>query len=154
MASLSGDRVPLKSKNLRSANLLPDVMRQKIQDEVAKGQVAGPFDSRPFQSLRVSPLGLFPKGGLGTFRFIHHLSYPTCSSVNDFIDPHLCSVPYTSFDEAIPMVQNLGAGCLLGKSDIQSAFRLLPVSGVGTQKNSLDETVLLNTPNTCSNYAQ
>ena len=26
------------------------------------------------------------------------------------------------------MVQDLGAGCLLGKSDIQSAFRLLPVS--------------------------
>ena len=58
----SGDRLPLESKNLRSANLLPDVVRQKIQDEVAKGRVAGPFYSRPFPSLRVSPLGLVPKG--------------------------------------------------------------------------------------------
>ena len=63
----------------------------------------------------------------GDFRLIHHLSYPTGKSVNDFIDPALCSVEYTNFDKAIEMVQELGEGALLFKIDIKSAFRLLPV---------------------------
>ena len=104
------------------------MVRQKIETEVAAGRVAGPFDSRPLQTLRISPLGLVPKHDPGQFRLVHHLSYPSGDSVNDFINPELCSVQYTSFDEAVHMVQDLGRGCLLGKSDIKSAFRLLPVS--------------------------
>ena len=65
---------------------------------------------------------------LGQFRLIHHLSYPCGKFFNDFIDPNLYSVQFASFDEAVHMVQDLGPCCLLGKSDIQSAFRLLPVS--------------------------
>lgn len=124
----SGDRMPFDSKNLKSANLHPDIVRQKIKTEIEAGRVAGPFDSRPFPTLRVSPLGLVPKKEPGEYRLIHHLSYPCGASVNDFIDPQLCSVQYTSFDEAVHMIQDLGTGCLLGKSDIKSAFRLLPVS--------------------------
>ncbi|MEW8545793.1 MAG: reverse transcriptase domain-containing protein [Candidatus Thiodiazotropha sp.] len=124
----SGERSPSESKNLKSANLLPEVVRRKIKGEIDAGRVAGPFDYRPFPTLRVSPLGLVPKKEPGDYRLIHHLSYPSGDSVNDFIDPQLCSVQYTSFDEAIHMVQDLGVGCLLGKSDIKSAFRLLPVS--------------------------
>ena len=59
---------------------------------------------------------------------IHHLSYPSGQSVNDSIDSRLCSVQYTSFDKAVELVQNLGKGCLLGKSDIESAFRLIPIA--------------------------
>lgn len=124
----SGSHKPSDSKNLKSADIKPDVVRQKIETEVEAGRVAGPFDYRPLQTLRVSPLGLVPKHDPGQFRLIHHLSYPSGDSVNDYIDPELCSVQYTSFDEAVHMVQDLGRGCLLGKSDIKSAFRLLPVS--------------------------
>ena len=53
---------------------------------------------------------------------IHHLSYPRGDSVNDFIDPELCTVQYTSFDQAIKMVQTLGKGCYLSKCDIKNAF--------------------------------
>ena len=124
----AGERRPSDSKNLKSANLLPDVVRQKIKGEIEAGRVAGPFDRRPLPNLRVSPLGLVPKREPGEYRLIHHLSYPSGDSVNDFIDTQLCSVQYTSFDAAIHMIQDLGKGCLLGKSDIKSAFRLLPVS--------------------------
>ncbi|MCG7866997.1 MAG: hypothetical protein JAY74_11590 [Candidatus Thiodiazotropha taylori] len=124
----SGKRVPHDSRNLKSANLNPELVRQKIKAEVEAGRVAGPFDIRPLPNLRVSPLGLVPKKEPGQYRLIHHLSFPSGDSVNDFIDPQLCSVQYTSFDEAIHMVQDLGTGCLLGKSDVKSAFRLLPVS--------------------------
>ena len=124
----SGSRVPTDSKNLKSANMQSDTVRKKIQAEVDAGRVAGPFQNRPLPNLRISPLGLVPKKEPGEFRLIHHLSYPSGKSLNDFIDPKLCSVQYTSFDEAVHMVQDLGRGCLLGKSDIKSAFRLLPVS--------------------------
>jgi hypothetical protein len=55
------------------------------------------------------------------------LSYPPANSVNDFIDEHSTSVKYSSFDNAISMVQRLGKNAELGKKDLKSAFRLLPV---------------------------
>lgn len=124
----SGIRSPLDSKNLKSALDQPSVVREKIQAEIEAGRVAGPFLFRPMPNLRISPIGLVPKKESNQFRLIHHLSYPHGESLNDFIDHQLCSVQYTSFDEAVHMVQDLGPGCLLGKSDIKSAFRLLPVS--------------------------
>ncbi|XP_069122414.1 uncharacterized protein [Argopecten irradians] len=99
---------------------------KKVQKEVDLGRVAGPFKERPLPNLR--PLGLIPKSTPGEFRLIHHLSHPKDNSVNSGIDSDLCSVQYTKFDAAIELVQNLGQGALLAKSDIKSAFRLLPIS--------------------------
>ena len=59
---------------------------------------------------------------------IHHLLYPENESVNDYIDPEICSVQYTKFDEAVKMLQNLGQGTLPGKADVKSAFRLMIIS--------------------------
>jgi hypothetical protein len=75
----------------------------------------------------VSPIGLTPKDD-GTWRLITNLSHPLGNSVNDFIDPELCRVQYSSFDKVITMISNLGKGALCGKIDIKSAFRLLIVS--------------------------
>lgn len=94
--------------------------------EVELGRIAGPFTTLPLKSLRVSPVGLIPKKD-GTWRLIHHLSYPTGSSVNDFIDRDYCSVHYTPFDSALDMIANLGKGALAARLDIKSAFRLLPI---------------------------
>ena len=116
------------SKNLKSAIAHPKVVVEKISKEVKAGRVAGPFKYPPIPNLRISPLGLVPKKGATDFRLIHHLSYPPNASVNDYIDPKFCHVKYTQFDEAIKLVQDLGQGCLLGKSDIKSAFRLIPVA--------------------------
>ena len=116
------------SKDLKSATENPEIVRSKIEKEIAAGRVGGSFDSPPFSTFRVSPIGLVPKKSGNDFRMIHHLSYPSGQSVNDFIDPKLCSVQYTSFDNAVEMVPKLGKSCLLGKADIKSAFRLLPVA--------------------------
>ena len=113
----TGPRHPRDAHNLKSVRDRPEVVRQKIMKEVEAGWVAGPFDTRPLPALRVSPLGLVPKKEPGEYRLIHHLSYPPGKSLNDFIDPKLCSVQYTQFDAAINMVHDLGKGCLLGKSD-------------------------------------
>jgi hypothetical protein len=117
-----------EANNLRSANQMPEIVREKIYKELRAGRLLGPFTSPPFKNFRISPLGLVPKKGQGEFRLIHHLSYPCGDSINDHINPELCSVQYTRFDEAVLMVQRLGKGALLAKADIKSAFRLIPVA--------------------------
>ena len=124
-----GPREPTDAKNLKSALDRPEIVRAKIKKELQASRVAGPFKTRPIPSLRISPLGLVPKkSDKEDFRLIHHLSYPAGQSLNDYIDPANCAVQYTSFDEAVKLVQDLGHKCELFKMDIKNAFRLLPVN--------------------------
>lgn len=122
-----GPRMYRDSPNLLSAKQFPEVLHTKIIKEIQAGRVAGPFLSIPFPNLQISPVGLVPKKD-GDFRLIHHLSYPKNKSINDFIDEKLCSVKYSTIDQAANMVSNLGRGALLSKTDVKSAFRLLPIS--------------------------
>lgn len=122
----AGPRVYREANNLKSARLEPQLVEQKLNKEVSLGRMAGPFEVIPFPTLRVSPVGLVPKKD-GDHRLIHHLSYPEFESVNYFIDPDICTVHYSNVDEAVLMIQKLGQGALLAKSDLKSAFRLLPI---------------------------
>ena len=61
------------------------------------------------------------------FRLIQHLSYPQGSSVNDNIPDTHSSVHYASISDAIAVLKSLGAGCFLAKTDIKSAFRIIPI---------------------------
>ena len=124
----SGERIHRDCGNLKSILLNPQAAREKINKEVKLGRIAGPFRSKPLENLIVSPIGLIPKPEKGKFRLIQHLSYPEGSSINDGIDRDFCKVQYTRFDDAITMVVGAGKGALMAKSDIESAFRLLPVN--------------------------
>lgn len=115
------------SRNLASVLLRPEVVAEKLAKEVSLGRMAGPFQFAPLPNLRVSPLGLVPKKEPNKFRLIHHLSHPAGSSVNDGIEPDVCKVSYTSFDVAVSWVRRYGRGALMAKTDIEAAFRLLPV---------------------------
>jgi hypothetical protein len=55
------------------------------------------------------------------------LSYPPNVSVNDFIDEKSTSIKYSSFDNAVVMIQKLRQNAEIGKKDIKSAFRLLRI---------------------------
>ena len=123
----SGPRELKLSKNLISAKENSEEVLSKIKGEIEKGRVGGPFEVTPFTNMRCSPIGLVPKKAPGEFRLIHHLSWPEGNSVNFHIDPEKASVKYTSFDDAIRVVQQSGQHCELAKCDIKSAFRLLPV---------------------------
>lgn len=97
---------------------------------MARGRIGGPFKSRSMSNLRVvSPLGVVTKKVDQNFMVIHYLSYLTQNSFNDFNDDALFSVNYTKYDEVISIVQRLGRGSYmyLVKSDIKSAFKLLPI---------------------------
>ena len=91
------------------------------------GRVLGPFKHPPFDNFRVSPLVVIPKKQPGEYRMIHHLSFPNGGSVNDFIPSEFCSVHYASVDDAVRIIKKLGIGCALAKTDVRSAFRIIPV---------------------------
>ena len=103
----SGARVARESPCLRSALEKPEIVRNKLAKEAKLGRIVGPFHNRPMSNLQCSPLGLVPKKQPGEFRLIHHLSFPSGASINDFIDEKLCRVKYTSFDEAAGMIADL-----------------------------------------------
>ena len=126
----SGPRIGRLADCLKSAKDLPLVVLDKIAKEQSLSRIAGPFDRPPFPQLQCSPIELVPKHEPNTYRLIHHLSFPAGGSVNDFIDRDKCFVRYAPFDEAVRIVCRNGKGAWLAKSDIKSAFRLLPVAPV------------------------
>ena len=117
----------MTAQNLKSCRDFPNIVLQKITSELNAGRVKGPFSHPPFTNFRVSPIGLVPKKNPGEFRLIHHLSHPQKHSVNDHIDPYFSSVRYTSFDDAVKRLVQLGRKTTMAKTDIDSAFRLIPI---------------------------
>ena len=89
----------------------------------------GPFtETDDLPSLQVNRFGVIPKGhNSGKWRLITDLSYPPGQSINEGIDPALCSMAYTIVDEVTAIVAQLGRGALMSKIDIESAYRLVPV---------------------------
>lgn len=62
-------------------------------------------------------------------RLIFHLSYPKDgNSVNSGIPKSKSSVKYPDFDEAVKLCLKEGINCKMGKSDLSSAFRHVPIA--------------------------
>ena len=113
-------------QNLKSALALPGVTKEKIVKETEMGRLSGPFLGFTIKKLVISPIGLCAKKTDG-WRMIHHLSFPEGMSVNDTI-PHIeATVQYATVDQAVEKIVKLDQGCFLAKTDIKSAFRLIPL---------------------------
>ena len=125
--SYIGELSSFESPNLQSALQNPEIVSAKLMKEIDAGRVVGPFKAPPFPNFRTSPIGIVPKKAPNEFRLIHHLSYPKGSSVNDSIPDECSSVHYATISDAIHILKQLGAGCFLAKTDIKSAFRIIPV---------------------------
>ncbi|KAK7492349.1 hypothetical protein BaRGS_00016446 [Batillaria attramentaria] len=124
----SGPLPVATGKNLKSALEYPQVVQAKLQQELSLGRIAGPFQTPPFSQFCTSPLGVVEKKTPGTFRLIHHLSYPEGHSVNDGIPQTEAQVSYQTIDDAVQLVRTLGQGCFMAKTDIAEAFRIIPLS--------------------------
>jgi hypothetical protein len=122
-----GKRHSLASKNLTSALQNPQAVDKKLGQELAANRLAGPFLSPPFQTFCVSPLGLVLKKTPGDFRLIHHLSFPKGHSVSDGIASEDTCVQYATVADAIELIKRAGPGCFMSKTDIKSAFRIIPI---------------------------
>ena len=121
---------------------------EKIMKEVKFGRVVGPFDSIPYDNYIQSPVGLVPKAG-GKTRMIFHLSYNFSdkwedASLNAWTPREKCTVKYNDLDiavrECLKLVEQLNEQATqegmneadkpviyLGKTDLSSAFRVLPL---------------------------
>lgn len=116
--------------NLRSASEDPAAVEELLQAEVDKGFLIGPFESIPFSSWRINPIGLVSKKNTNKKRLIYDLSAPHASvypSLNSLIPSEEFFIKYSSIDEAIKEIVNSGRGSWLAKADISDTFKLLPV---------------------------
>ena len=116
------------TSNLLSASQNPEVVARYIQEEVSLGRVIGPLEPELAARVHISPFGVIPKGHTGKWRLIVDLSSPPGSSVNDGIDPTVCSLTYISVDTVAEKVAQLGQRTFLAKVDVKSAYRIVPVN--------------------------
>ena len=108
---------PLKSasSNMLSATIHPEVVADYLQQELSRGRMLGPvYSFQGLHPLHINRLGVIPKGhNTGKWRLITDLSFPHGQSVNDGIDPSLCSLFYTTVDDIAHVVAQLSTGALL-----------------------------------------
>ena len=122
---------PLRSAtaNMPSAAAHPEVVSRYIDNELVLGRMLGPFPSdwAP-PGLQISRFGVIPKGQEpGKWRLITDLSSPHGYSVNDGIEGAICSLTYTTVDTVADAAYRLGTGSLMGKFDVEAAYRQIPV---------------------------
>ena len=113
---------------MSSADENPQVIDDYLAKEVSAGNIFGPFSPSLLPDVHINRFGVIPKKYQpGKWRLVTDLSHPDNSSVNDAIDPSLCSLTYTSVDVVAATAAALGLGARLAKIDVKSAYRLVPV---------------------------
>ena len=123
----TGPRSDRVSPNLISAAQHPEVVSLNLQKEIALGRVAGPYPSTPLPKFQCHPVGVIPKKHSTEWRTIYHLSFSQGTSINDHIPKDPYSLSYVRVDDAIRILQSLGRGAFMAKTDLKSAFRLIPI---------------------------
>ena len=114
-------------RNMMSALQNPEVVGEYLAKECRLGRIAGPI-TKGSCSLHINRFGVIPKPHQpGKWRLIVDLSHPAHNSVNDGIEPELCSLSYASVDDAISHILRKGRGTQLAKLDLESAYRNIPV---------------------------
>jgi hypothetical protein len=115
-------------RNMRSAYEHPEVVSEYLAQECRTARVLGPFPSSPLPQLQVSSFGVIPKRHQpGKWCLILDLSSSEGHSVNDGIDQTVCSLQFISVDTIAGAVFRAGRGALVAKSDVQHAYRQVPV---------------------------
>ena len=103
-------------------------LRNKIQDEVDKGRIIGPFSSTPVRDLMISPVTVIPKPNSSKVRMIFNLSEPKGASVNDNIPEENTSVSYCSVRQVVQWIsQDDEVDWYLAKADLSDAYRMVPI---------------------------
>ena len=120
--------LPTKSgiRNHPSALKNTDKVTEKILGELTAGRIERPFKNKPV-NLMCSPLALVPKKEPGKFRLIQYLSFPKGGSINDRISTEYTEIQYDSIDVVVEKVKTNGRNCLMAKTDIENAFRIIQI---------------------------
>ena len=85
--------------------------------------IIGPFPLHKSPEVHINRFGVIPKKHQsGKWRLITDLSFPEGASVNDAIDPDLCSLKYVTVDYIARKAIQLGKGSPIAKIDIKSTY--------------------------------
>ncbi len=114
-------------RNHPSALTMPNATAMQLHEEVCLQRLYGPIPPHWAGHIHTSPIGLIPKPHSDRFRLIVDLSHPRGHSVNDGIDPALCSLSYASVQDAVSFIAQLGVNTQLIKLDLKNAYRILPI---------------------------
>jgi len=109
--------------NQASVQLAPQFLSDKVAEDLSLQRIQPAIPT----NLVSSPLGLVVKHD-GGWRRIHNLSHPIGRSVNDAIPEESAALVYTTIDNVLHHVREVGRGCILVKRDIKDAFRNIPVA--------------------------
>ena len=124
----TGKEEAISSLNSKEANLHAKAVDKKMTGELKAKRIAGPFSEPPFINFKCSPLSVREKSEPGKVRLLHNLSYPyNESSVNGGIQDAHKTVRYATIQTAINTINRLGKGCFMAKTDIKSAYRIVPI---------------------------
>ena len=133
-----------KANNIPLSVGTPFNIWSKVMKEVKLGRYSGPFKQSPFKSYIQFPIGLVPKAGNQT-QLVFHLSYDFGEdedekSLNFHTPDEYCLVKYKDLDYAIRtslrlreilgwdiQSKNQQEVIFMAKSDLKSAFRILPI---------------------------
>ena len=115
------------SKNLATADELPDILNEDIQEQKRNDRLIAYRSHRAIpKCFYSSPLGLVDKPN-GKKRRIHHLSHPVGASINDGIAKRFGEISYTTVGEVVAAILELGVETVMLKRDFADAFRQVPV---------------------------
>jgi hypothetical protein len=150
----------LNVKNLKTSFQNPDFVDTYLDKEIAAGRISVPCDHVPLDNMVFSPVGVHPKKQPGKFRIIQHLSFPKGSSINDGISRDNARVKYASVPDAISKIRKIGKNSFLAKTDIKSAFRIVPVHpndyhllGIKWKgKYMYDKVLVMGCSSSCKNF--
>lgn len=126
----TGDDSELESSNSKTTELNPEAVTEKINIEIEKGRIAGPFSEKPFKGkFKCFPLSIREKSTPGKYRLLHNLSYPYDeSSVNSNIAKSDSTVQYITIRDIMAACRKAGHKGYIAKADISDAFRLIPLN--------------------------
>ena len=117
-------------RNMPSTKDYGEVVESYLAGKVPAGRIIGPLSSSTTSKVKVQTnrLGDVPKGrASGKRRIITDLLFLESRSINDGIDPLVCSLRYTTVDKVAQVAGCLGVGTLLAKLDVRSAYHLILV---------------------------
>ena len=91
---------------MQSAEVRPDVISDFLSSKLRAGRVLAPIEPEVAASAQVNRFCLVPKGHQPGRKWwlIVDFSFPRGCGVNDAIEPEVCSLHYTSVDEACKRV--------------------------------------------------
>ncbi len=123
-----GNQEIVEAQNSNTTQQNPEAVDELVDTEMVANRLLGPYDKPPYTQYKVTPISIREKSKPGTYRLLHNLTYPYDErSVNLGIPQEYTTVKYAGIQDAISLIQKLGPGCSMAKSDLKNAFRHVPI---------------------------